>query len=73
MNFNEALTGLKSGSYFQRPAWEATGEYVSIMPGMQYIWKILFQPNPSCGNWLPTVDDLEANDWKELVAPIDQK
>jgi hypothetical protein len=66
MNFQEAVTGLQAGLYLTRNAWDATGEYVILLPGMQYIWKIIFQPNPSCGNWLPTISDIMADDWKQV-------
>lgn len=64
MLFNEALAELVKGKYLQRAAWEASAEYVVLLPGMQYVWKILTQPTPNAGNWLPFVADLQADDWK---------
>jgi hypothetical protein len=64
MKFTDALEALMAGKYVARAAWDATGEYVVLLPGMLYIWKILTQPNPNAGNWLPLVADLNADDWK---------
>ncbi len=64
MNFTEVLTELQKGNYATRSAWDASGEYVLLLPGMNYIWKILIQPNPSAGNWLPMMSDILADDWK---------
>jgi hypothetical protein len=64
MMFEEALKELLKGKYISRSAWDASGEYCILLPGMQYIWKILIQPNPNAGNWLPLVSDLLADDWK---------
>ena len=66
MLFTEALEHLKEGKYISRPTWNITGEYIVLMPGMPYIWKILTQPNPNAGNWLPLMDDLLATDWECL-------
>ena len=63
MNFSDALVGLISGKYLQREKWKTTGEYVILLPGMPHIWKILVQPNPNAGNWLPLTEDLAAQDW----------
>lgn len=64
MLFQEALNGMVKGEYASRNAWDQTGEYCILLPGIQHIWKILIQPNPNAGNWLPMVDDLLASDWK---------
>ncbi len=68
MKFEEALKSLVSGNYVQRVAWHASGEYVIALPGVPYIWKILpnSQPNPSAGNWLPTIVDLMADDYEVI-------
>jgi Protein of unknown function (DUF2829) len=73
MMFSEALDSLLKGNYVARNAWDSTGEYCVVLPGMQYIWKILTQPNPNAGNWLPLISDLLADDWKvitEVVKPV---
>lgn len=66
MIFTEALAELQKGNYVTRNAWDATGEYIVLLPGMQYIWKVVSQPNPAAGNWLPLVADLLADDWKSM-------
>ena len=66
MLFQDALKLLLDGKYVSRNAWDVSGEYCVLLPGMQYIWKILTQPNPNAGNWLPLISDLLADDWKEL-------
>lgn len=64
MLFNDALKALLDGKYVMRNAWKQTGEYVILLPGMQYIWKILTKPNSNAGNWLPLIVDLMADDWE---------
>lgn len=64
MFFKEALDALLEGHYISRNSWDVTGEYCVLLPGMPYIWKILTQPNPNAGNWLPLLADLLADDWK---------
>ena len=66
MLFSEALVNLKNGHCVVRPEWVKTGEYACLMPAMGYVWKILTQPNPNAGNWLPTVEDLCADDYEIL-------
>ncbi len=68
MLFNEALDLIIKGKFLSRNAWDKTGEYCILLPGMQYIWKILTQPTPNAGNWLPLVADLLADDWKVIEA-----
>jgi hypothetical protein len=45
-----------------------------LLPGIPYIWKILPNsvPNPSAGNWLPTVADLMADDY-EVIKKTDRE
>lgn len=64
MLFKEALEALIQGKYVTRNIWDATAEYVIVLPGMSYIWKITVQPTANAGNWLPTLADLQADDWK---------
>jgi hypothetical protein len=66
MMFEEALKHLIEGEYVQRTAWKTTGEYVISLPGIPYIWKILTQPSPNAGNWLPTIADLQADDFEVI-------
>ena len=73
MTFEEAVKALIAGNYVARDVWATTAEYCVLMPGMTYIWKILTQPNPNAGNWLPLVEDLKATDWAiitKIEAPV---
>ena len=64
MLFSEALQEMLKGNFVTRETYEkTTGEYYVLLPGMQFVWKIVTQPNPAAGNWLPLVDDLTASDW----------
>lgn len=74
MMFEEALKHLVNGEYVQRNAWKQSGEYAILLPGIPYIWKILpnSMPNPSAGNWLPTVADLMADDY-EVIKKTDRE
>lgn len=66
MMFEEALKHLVAGEYIQRNVWKTTGEYVISLPGIPYIWKIITQPAPNAGNWLPTIADLQADDFEVI-------
>lgn len=66
MLFKEVMDNLLDGKCLARAGWASTGEYITLMPGMQTIWKILIQPNPNAGNWLPLVVDLLADDWQVM-------
>jgi len=72
MMFNEALKHLVEGAYIQRTPWKATGEYVISLPGIPYIWKIITQPAPNAGNWLPMIADLMADDF-EIISKSDEE
>lgn len=66
MIFEDALKHLVAGEYVQRAAWKTTAEYVISLPGIPYIWKIITQPTPNAGNWLPTISDLMADDYEVI-------
>lgn len=66
MLFQEALDLLLKGKYVSRDVWDKTGEYCVLLPGMQYIWKIVTHPAPNAGNWLPLVSDFLGNDYKVI-------
>lgn len=72
MLFQDALKELLAGNFVSRTKYDTTGEYYVILPGMLFIWKIMTQPNPAAGNWMPLVDDLIADDWK-VVSTIEAK
>lgn len=69
MLLQEALNELKSGKCMCRSAWGLDDGYLKLMPGMLYVWKIVLKPNPNAGNYIFTLADLQADDWKEFVLP----
>ncbi len=71
MTFTEAYELLKDNKYITRAAWEANGDYCMLAPKMPCIWKILFHPTLSAGNWGPSLEDLEATDWQEIFAKVE--
>jgi hypothetical protein len=66
MKFEEAVKHLMDGDYVQRPSWKATGEYALAPPGVPYIWKIVTIPAANAGNWMPTKEDLLAEDYEVI-------
>lgn len=71
MLFSDALISLLEGNYLTREIWKDKNEYCVVMPGMQYIWKILTSPTPNAGNHVLSIDDLLAEDWQAYGQPID--
>ncbi len=71
MLFMEAIKAATENKFVSRTAWDSTGDYLSALPGMPYIWIIKTQPQPNAGNFLPLVADMLADDWKivDAVAP----
>jgi len=68
MLFQEALVTLKKRHPVYRKRWEPQDGYLVFMPGMSHIWKIVLNPNPNAGNYIFSVEDLEANDWEIFSA-----
>lgn len=66
MLFQQALDKLKSGVPVYRTGWAPQDGYLTFMPGMSHIWKIVLQPNPNAGNYIFSVEDFEACDWEEF-------
>lgn len=66
MLFQEALEQLKAGQHMCREKWSLEDGYLSFLPGMSYVWKIVLKPNPNAGNFIFSVEDFEANDWKKF-------
>ena len=66
MNLSEALVELHLGKCMCRNSWVQDDGYLKLMPGMLYVWKIVLKPNPNAGNYIFTVADLEAEDWREF-------
>lgn len=67
MLFNEALDMLKAGEAMCRAKWTKEDGYLSIMPGMSYVWKIVLIPNPNAGNFIFQIEDFTADDWQAFV------
>lgn len=63
MLFQEALVQLKGRIPMYRKGWEPQDGYLTLMPGMTHVWKIVLHPNPNAGNYIFSVEDLCADDW----------
>lgn len=63
MLFAEALAQLQAGVPMRRESWPVEDGYLSLMPGMKYVWKIMLVPNPNAGNFIFEVADFHASDW----------
>lgn len=69
MLFKEALELLHEGKPMHRCAWPIDEGYLSLMPGMKHVWKVILVPNPNAGNFIFSLEDFEADDWKEYDVP----
>jgi len=69
MLFQEALELLKSGEAMHREAWPESEGYLKILPGMLHVWKIMLVPNPNAGNFIFSIEDFYATDWKKFEMP----
>lgn len=67
MLLQEAIKNLESGKPMHREHWKYEEGYLLLLPGMENIWKILITPNPNAGNFIFSLEDLIADDWKEFV------
>jgi hypothetical protein len=63
MKFCEALDLMKEGKNVVRLSWADSDGYLTFMPGMKHIWKILPYPNPNAGNHILSVEEMDAIDW----------
>lgn len=71
MLFLDALTQLEAGVAMVRDTWTEEDGYLSMMPGMKYVWKIILLPNPNAGNFIFSVEDFTADNWMPYVAPVE--
>ena len=71
MLFLEALEQLKCGQSMCRDSWSVEDGYVKLMDGMKFVWKIVLLPNPNAGNYIFSVEDFLASDWKMFEVPTD--
>jgi hypothetical protein len=68
MLFLEALAQLEAGNAMHRSSWTAEDGYLTLMPGMTYVWKIVLIPSPNAGNYIFSVADFLADDWAVFTA-----
>jgi hypothetical protein len=69
MLFADALVQLKAQVPVYRLGWEPQDGYVTLMPGMTHVWKIVLHPAPNAGNYIFSVADLDADDWIPYQQP----
>ena len=71
MRFEDALKELEFGKPMCRAGWSLEDGYLKLMEGMKFVWKIVLLPNPNAGNYIFSVEDFLADDWKWFVASSD--
>lgn len=71
MLLQEAIENLRAGKQMHRAAWAIEEGYLSLMPGMSHIWKVVVTPTTNAGNFIFSLEDLIADDWKEFEFPKD--
>jgi len=69
MLLQEALKLLQEGEVLCREAWSLEDGYLAMMKGMLHVWKIVLQPSPNAGNYIFSLADLLADDWKLFELP----
>lgn len=69
MLLQEALDSLKAGKHMHRKAWDIKEGYLSLMPGMTHVWKVVITPTTNAGNFIFSVEDLTSDDWQEFELP----
>ncbi len=69
MLFQEALDLLHTGEALCREVWSLDDGYLKLMKGMKHVWKIVLQPAPNAGNYIFSVEDFLACDWKKFDMP----
>lgn len=74
MLFTEALVQLKACVPVYRTGWEPQDGYVTLMPEMSHVWKIVLRPTPNAGNYIFSMADFEGEDWEiyqECKTPVE--
>ena len=69
MLLQEALVNLQAGKQMHRAGWSIEDGYLSLMPGMTHVWKVVIKPSTNAGNYIFSVEDLLADDWQEFAMP----
>ena len=67
MLLQQALLNLQEGKQMHRSCWTIEDGYLSLMPGMTHIWKVVIKPTTNAGNYIFSLEDLLADDWQEFV------
>lgn len=67
MLFSDALVQLKARVPVYRKGWDKKDGYLTLMPGMGFVWKIVLQPAPNAGNYIFSMDDFLAEDWEPFT------
>jgi hypothetical protein len=67
MLFHDAMVQLQARVPMYRKGWDPQDGYVTLMPGMGHVWKIVLTPAPNAGNYMWSVADFLADDWEVYV------
>lgn len=68
MLFADALVQLQARVPMFRKGWDPQDGYLSFMPGMTHVWKIVLHPNPNAGNYIFSYEDFISDDWEVFAA-----
>lgn len=71
MLLKESVEALQAGKVLCREAWSIEDGYLKLLPGMAHVWKIVLKPTPNAGNYIFSLEDLIASDWKEFELPTE--
>ena len=70
MNFTQAVQAVRDGNFVARLAWDRLNQYCVLLPNIKNIWLVKYGTitdvpyEPNARNWVPTVVDFIAEDWK---------
>lgn len=70
INFSLVLDGIKEGKLYRRKGWNGKGLLVRLEKGVDYIQPFFVIVNTETGvvnTWVPSVSDLLAEDWEEVI------
>lgn len=72
MLLGKAIDCLQAGMQMHRKSWSIEDGYLSLMPGMTHVWKVVIRPTTNAGNYIFSLEDLLANDWQEFEMPKEE-
>ena len=72
MLLKDAIELLKAGKCVCRTVWTIEDGYLSLMAGMTHIWKVVIKPTTNAGNYIFSLEDLIAEDWKVFELPAEE-